>query len=379
MSEMYEISETYNSDEFPEPDYPEPSTKPMPGMGLVPDVIPDNSTALPTYPMSGLTDEYKIALRGGQQIDAGGTPVEPQTPVQAPDIHGPFDAFMGRVLKTYWGSTHPVEGVQQAIDVERINLRWGTNNWPVSTTGPQAKAEPTVTLARPFPFIPRADQAAYHVAVNDIVTVVQSKDGKSYYFSDELPFLATVETITESSGTYHAKVRRQAITGNPGATFPTLADQLDADGVVIEYSYVLLVGPHPDCLEVNDLVIVHRRGAYLFISTTGSSWGVAQIDALVGGGVYTITEQVWDAGTSAWQDVTIGAIGVAATDISKRTTGAVNDYVIWWQERDDTGSLETFINLKAQSLPPGGLTYQLLQKQSNTNYDAIWDWARGHA
>ena len=83
-------------------------------------------------------------------------------------------------------------------------------------------------------------------------------------------------------------------------------------------------------------------------------FGVAQIDSNDGGGAYTITEQRWDAGTSAWVDGIKPARWVAksARDFQERATAAADDYVLFWEQRDDTGALEILIDVGI-SLPTG--------------------------
>jgi len=176
----------------------------------------------------GVTPEAS-ALTGAAQVHREGQPPPSDVKIHTNQLIGPLDAWVGKVLSVSYGSTHPAEGIAQAITVERIDVRWGTNNEPAAATGrTKARAQAT-TIAYPYPFPPRHDQAAYHVAVDDIVTVLEGRDGRCWYMSDDLPFPARVikatGTVTEAfgggAGLLEVKVRRSAITGDPSSVKPS--------------------------------------------------------------------------------------------------------------------------------------------------------------
>lgn len=266
-------------DEEPlEPDQPRDPVRPLPDppnfIGhLVSETLPwDQAQGSVVHGLS----PQDAALTGAGQVHREGQPPPSELKINTSQLVGPLDAWVGKVLNVSYGSTHPVEGIEQAITVERIDVRWSTNNEPVAATGrTKARAQAT-TIAYPYPFPPRHDQAAYHVAAGDIVTVIEGRDGRCWYMSDDLPFPARVVkatgTVTEKyaggAGRLEIKVRRRAITGDPSSVKPVItADLEDAEDADIEYSHVLVVSAseQPHGLRCGDYVWVERRGYYFFV------------------------------------------------------------------------------------------------------------------
>lgn len=78
--------------------------------------------------------------------------------------------------------------------------------------------------------------------------------------------------------------------------------------------------------------------------------GVAKITAIIGSGVYTITEQLWDsgAGPAAWADGKTPSrhVAVAARDFRNRTIGEVDDVVWFWEQCRQDGALEVLLDIE---------------------------------
>jgi hypothetical protein len=250
-------------DEFDEPELPQPVLTPLPDD--VPVELPEEySDAAPASTASPLPtpDDVPDSLpdlhdpRYGSIIDGfsdhGGGGVYPENR-PAINLAGKLDCFQAKVIKTYWGSTHPTLGVQQGIDVERIDVRWdSSNNDPVVGVKPTPRMG-TAGIISASSFPARGDQAAYIVSEGDIVTILQTGDGQAIYLSDDLPFVGTVvvwddDDVTEefnggvkSNGSVDGiKVRQQIITGNPTSSTATLADR-EAIGAAWDASTSYLV------------------------------------------------------------------------------------------------------------------------------------------
>jgi len=77
--------------------------------------------------------------------------------------------------------------------------------------------------------------------------------------------------------------------------------------------------------------------------------GIAKVVTNDGDGDYTITQQWWDsdAGPPAWGDATSpgGLVSCEARDINQRDDGRVDQIVRFWQGRNISGGLETWIDL----------------------------------
>jgi len=109
--------------------------------------------------------------------------------------------------------------------------------------------------------------------------------------------------------------------------------------------------------------------------------GIAKIHSNDGDGKYVITEQWWDSDSGNWVNATapVGLVEANARDIAGCIDGAVADVARFWQERDKDDNTVTFIDIHPLEVPAGGTQYQVLQKDSNVDYDYSWDWTRGHA
>ncbi|HUU22868.1 MAG TPA: hypothetical protein VM389_10070, partial [Phycisphaerae bacterium] len=198
-------------------------------------------------------------------------PVERLTPwdqqIRSADILGPFDCWLGKVLRTgYAAPTVPLTVQGQAIYVQRVGVNWGTNNEPKAWDTQVVNASPTMGRAEALPWPPRHDQADGHVAVGDIVSVITGRDGRSYFFSDDLPFPAIVvmsaanstESQSGGAGLVFLKVRRLAMSGGG------LSEVLTAAGAVVECDGVMTIVPSSmqHGYRCGDLVWVERRGLY---------------------------------------------------------------------------------------------------------------------
>ena len=128
----------------------------------------------------------------GPVFDPNQTPV-PQK-LDPAQTHGPFDAYSALVLQVFTGSVpHPLTGYGNTIEIQRCSVHWNVQtNTPTAWRQPMASSGPTPTLASPFPFPPRHDQATFIVKVGDVVSIIQGRDGRAWYLSDELPFIGTV-------------------------------------------------------------------------------------------------------------------------------------------------------------------------------------------
>lgn len=237
------------------PDVPRvPMPSDIPWAGGAPDIEPSGVETDP----SGVADRL---ARPWSPEDAD---------LSADAITGPFDAFAAEVLAVGYDTS-------RKIVVRRSLVKWGTNDEPAAGAAPSAQAQPQTAIFEAWPFPPRHDQADYHVAVGDIVTVLSGRDGRNYFLIDELPFIAVVvkksesetEAVIGGADLLALKVRRQAISGNPddgGFEGATLSDLQDADSNYIEYDDVLVVAPTnvQHGYRIGDKVRVFRRGRYFF-------------------------------------------------------------------------------------------------------------------
>ena len=77
--------------------------------------------------------------------------------------------------------------------------------------------------------------------------------------------------------------------------------------------------------------------------------GIAKVVTNNGDGDYTITQQWWDpdANPPAWTDATLpaGLVDAEARDINQRDDGRVDQIVRFWQARNMSGEIETWIDL----------------------------------
>ena len=127
------------------------------------------------------------------QAPPGPPPADDLEPISQTQILGPIDAYAAVVVDTFDAAGHPVYGMKGAITARRCDIRWGVNNEPTAKHTPVSTfGSPVGAVCEPFPFPARHDQAAYIVSVGDIVTVLEGRDGRRWYMSDELPFLARV-------------------------------------------------------------------------------------------------------------------------------------------------------------------------------------------
>lgn len=258
--------------------------------------------------------EFQMGVGGGSVL--GGFQVVDD--LRGELLRGQFDAFVGKVLDTYEGATHPSLGTAQGINVERIDVRWDSStNTPLGSVTPSPSVgSPNVVAANPWP--PKHDQVGYIVAEGDTVTVLRGADGLHWYMADDTPFVGRVvvwddDNVTEQfgggvdGGSLTLKVRQQKMTGNPNSAAVTLADletvadawdsgtayliddivvvssttyrcikantnntppnatYWEADNIVIHrYVNVLRADNQAHGYRVGDDILVIRRGLYLF-------------------------------------------------------------------------------------------------------------------
>lgn len=307
----------YNDDTgLPDPLPPEPLPIPPPESAGFEDPIEgeDKAYYAPDAEAEGLLEPELISPVPESQDDTLGATddygnlIGQDDSTDSDNLTGRFDAWSGEVLKVHYGSTDPIYGLAQVIEVMKCSVHYGTNNDPIpglGDIGVHGDSTPAAVLARPFPA--RHDQQEYHVEEGDIVTVVMARDGNHYFFSDDLPFIGTVEDIGTNSedgdGFESVKVRRQAIEGTPAAL--ELSDLEDKENAFIEYDNVWVIkgGGHGSYVQ-NDEIVVHRRGSFLFASPSatksfvvrtvnGTSVGEATSFLDVGGLQYWYVDEDW--------------------------------------------------------------------------------------
>lgn len=167
---------------------------------LIDDPDPRGETVGGTY-RPGAPAPYPT-MEGGPNDAAGydaypahpGTPHDPMAgePLTSEVLLGTYDAWAGVVVETFDAGADAELGETQTINVRRVGIEYGANNVPLTyrVAPPQSQFNQSTVKALPFP--PRHDQIANHVVAGDIVTVLSGRDGRHYYFSDDLPFLASV-------------------------------------------------------------------------------------------------------------------------------------------------------------------------------------------
>ncbi|HUT58034.1 MAG TPA: hypothetical protein VNA25_09320, partial [Phycisphaerae bacterium] len=196
-----------------------------------------------------------------------------RAPTEASEIHGHMNAFVGRVLTTYYGSTHPELGTEQGIYVEMVDVLWDGDNIPTGYPRPQTGLEPTPTVLPANPWPPREDQVAYHVKADDIVTVLVNDDGQAWYTSDELPFIGavvqdphndeTAEAYFGGAANTHITVRRVQMSGDPQANPPVYTFSGSLTTTTYHVRPMTATGQHHG-YRVADPVVVWRRGLYFY-------------------------------------------------------------------------------------------------------------------
>lgn len=217
----------------------------------------------------------------------GLTPFDQEIPSES--ITGPFDGFLAEVTDIFDDGVHARLRERQAIEAKRVGIDYTTNNEPDGYAVPLAPGNLTASRIAALPFPTRHDQARYLVAVGDIVAILAGRDGRHWYFRDDLPFPAVVIKATTSvkedtaggAGTTSLKVRRQAMSGNPASAVPTLANLQTAAAANIELSYVKVMGPTNVAhgYRCGDLVWVQRRGLYYYVVPASETFAAYIVDA----------------------------------------------------------------------------------------------------
>jgi len=246
-----------------EPVLPEPQVTPLP---VATPIVSDTTPMAPvSTPPAIRPDYYRAFPNETDPIEGQGEPGQQKIDKERREIlqQGSYDAFVGRVMKTYYSGTHPTLGMTQGIDVERVDVRWdATTNVEAASVTPSPKVgSNNIVACKPWPA--RSDQQKYHVTEGDIVTVLRGEDDLYWFLSDDLPFVGTVvvwdNTATDESFEGGAnsgsddglKVRQQIMSGDPSSTTATLTDkEIDATDWVEGEVYIIddvvhAVGP-PD-------------------------------------------------------------------------------------------------------------------------------------
>lgn len=233
--------------------------------------------AIPTEPMSEPLPPYSVVGDPTLQL-----PMDEITPwdqeIKASAITGSFDSWLGEVTAVHYAAADPLLNCVQSVEVRRVAPTWLGNNTPAGYEISQAQSQPTVARAVALPWPPRHDQQLYHVAVGDLVAVISGRDGRHYYFNDELPFVGRVikvgnatEDNTGGAGLTVLSVRRQSLAADPdggGFAGATLTNTLAVAGTTIDYAGVLVIRPTNQShgYRTGDYVWVQRRGRYYFAS-----------------------------------------------------------------------------------------------------------------
>jgi len=104
---------------------------------------------------------------------------------------------------------------------------------------------------------------------------------------------------------------------------------------------------------------------------------IGKITAVVGSGVYTITQQRRNAAGNAWEDVpaAAGVIGGSVTDINANTDGSVDDLIAFWRAHGLAGNSiyacdiatlsasagsDKYVEVSADDTTPGNLITKLV-------------------
>ena len=243
---------------------------PIQGQNLGHATPPEEDT---DFVRSDRPDEYRETGMTGDPSDSSSRDDRTMTSFDYPhreadSITGTFDAFAANVDKVFYAKAEAVSGKVQAIQYTRCGVDYGTNNWPDTYTAPTAWSQTQTQIGLALPWPARHDQEAYHVEADDIVMIVEGRDGRRWFMADDLPFVGVVLGAGTNSGSgdglTSVQVRRQAIEGDPAAL--ELSDLLDPDGTEIDYADVWIVDEDgaDQGYETDDRILVHRRGSFLF-------------------------------------------------------------------------------------------------------------------
>lgn len=201
--------------------------------------------------------------------------------VRGQEILGPYDAWIAEVVQVNYASGDSLYGDFQRVSVMRCDVWYKGNNEPTAVDAPQVLSQPTPTVVEAMPHPVMHDQQKYHVSVGDIVTVVEGRDERRWFFFDDQPFFAKVidnddsdadntEKWTAYAGTETLKVRRYGLSEDPdsgdyGDHGVTLSELQTAASAYVEYA-----GVRPICpagvhhgYRVGDTMLVTRRGRYM--------------------------------------------------------------------------------------------------------------------
>jgi hypothetical protein len=233
-----------------EPVLPEPQVTPLP---VATPIVSDTTPMAPvSTPPAIRPDYYRAFPNEVDPIEGQGEPGQQKIDKERREIlqQGSYDGFVGRVLKIYTGGTHPTLGMEQGIDVERVDVRWDTTtNKPLSSVTPSPKVgSNNIVACKPWPGT--HDQEAYQVEVGDTVLVIRGEDDLYWYTYHNDLFVGRVVAwddteVTEdfiggADSTNGLKVRQQAITGNPLGSTATLGDlETIADAWVTAVTYLI--------------------------------------------------------------------------------------------------------------------------------------------
>ncbi|MDD4890536.1 MAG: DUF2793 domain-containing protein, partial [Phycisphaerae bacterium] len=108
-------------------------------------------------------------------------------PIQSESLLGPFDCWVGITVEANADGT---------IEARRVLPARTTNNAIRLDDIPMAISSPSESRCLAMPWPPRSDQATPVAAPDDAVAILSGRDGRHYYFIDDLPFPAVVINVT---------------------------------------------------------------------------------------------------------------------------------------------------------------------------------------
>lgn len=257
------------------------------------EIVPGFAQVVPDEPIPQVDEPLVKAepMRPWRVPETQGDSVEPQ------EILGPYDAYLAEVVQTNYAiGGDGLYGDYQRISARRCEVWYTTNNEPEAVDIPQVLSQPTPAIVEAMPWPLHHDMEKYHVAVGDIVTILEGRDGRRYFLADDEPFVGVVvdnenegddsetkEDFCGGAGNRSLRVRRRVLDGDPdGSGYgPDLdSDLLDANGAEIEYYPVVPVGPTGVAhgYRVGDLVWVHKRGRYWFCTPSRQGFLAVIVD-----------------------------------------------------------------------------------------------------
>ena len=162
----------------------------------------------------------------------------PQTPWQ-PDtltphaIVGHYDCWPAVVTHTYEAAADSDLNQRQAITARRVRLRWNqSDHSQITDRVPPLGSQPNQHIVKALPCPCPPDHPLYHVQAGDIVTIMEGRDGRHYYLTDDEPFIGTTikwegrydgqfssgdERFNDGTGNWTIAVQRHMLVTDPTA------------------------------------------------------------------------------------------------------------------------------------------------------------------